>query len=54
MLCRVTAALPRHAFERLGIRFGVVAAGVDVFFVISGFIILPSLTARPMRAGAFL
>ena len=41
-------------FERLGIRFGVVAAGVDVFFVISGFIVLPGLTTRPMPEGAFL
>ena len=54
MLCRAAVALPHRMFERLGIRFGVVAAGVDVFSVISGFIILPSLTARPMPAGAFL
>lgn len=48
------AVLLHHALERLGIRFAVGAAGVDVFFVISGFIILHSLAARPMPAGAFL
>lgn len=48
------AVLLHHAFERLGIRFAVGAAGVDVFFVISGFIILLSLSGRPMSAGAFL
>lgn len=56
-LLRAAAALAvllHHAFEKLGMRFAVGAAGVDVFFVISGFIILHSLAARPMAPGAFL
>ncbi len=48
------AVLLHHAFEKLGVRFAVGAAGVDVFFIISGFIILHSLHARPMAPGAFL
>ena len=36
-----------HAAERTGEHFAIGASGVDVFFVISGFIMAVSLSGRP-------
>ena len=43
-----------HAAARAGSSFGVGAAGVDVFFVISGFIMWVVTCRRPPTPGAFL
>lgn len=43
-----------HAAERAGGAFGVGAAGVDVFFVISGFIMWVVTAKRPPSPGQFL
>lgn len=43
-----------HAAERAGGSFGVGAAGVDVFFVISGFIMWVVTANRPTTPGRFL
>ncbi len=43
-----------HAAERAGWHFGVGAAGVDVFFVISGFIMWVVTCRRPPTPGQFL
>ena len=43
-----------HAADRAGGSFGVGAAGVDVFFVISGFIMWVVTCGRPPRPGVFL
>jgi exopolysaccharide production protein ExoZ len=43
-----------HAAERSGVNFAIGAAGVDVFFVISGFIMAVISHRRPQTAGAFL
>lgn len=48
------AVLFHHALDRAGIRWAVGAAGVDVFFVISGFIMLYSIINRPISASEFL
>ena len=43
-----------HAADRAGSSFGVGAAGVDVFFVISGFIMWVVTSRRPPHPGVFL
>jgi exopolysaccharide production protein ExoZ len=43
-----------HAAERAGRPFGTGAAGVDVFFVISGFIMWVVTSGRPVAPGEFL
>ncbi len=43
-----------HAAERSGEHFAIGAAGVDVFFVISGFIMIVISTRRPQAPFAFL
>lgn len=43
-----------HAAERSGYAFAIGAAGVDVFFVISGFIMWVIVHRRPVSAGRFL
>ncbi|MET0294755.1 MAG: acyltransferase [Phenylobacterium sp.] len=43
-----------HAAERAGYTFDIGAAGVDVFFVISGFIMWTVSASRPTTPGAFL
>jgi exopolysaccharide production protein ExoZ len=42
-----------HASERTGEQFMIGAAGVDIFFVISGFIMVAISDARPMSPGQF-
>ena len=48
------AVLIFHATQRAGTPLGVGAAGVDVFFVISGFVMATATRARPVGAGEFL
>jgi exopolysaccharide production protein ExoZ len=43
-----------HAAERSGYAFAIGAAGVDVFFVISGFIMWVIVARRPVSPGRFL
>ncbi|TDK39823.1 acyltransferase [Rhizobium deserti] len=43
-----------HAGERSGVHFTIGAAGVDVFFVVSGFIMMAMSNSRPMRPSSFL
>lgn len=43
-----------HAAERTGLHFAIGAAGVDVFFVVSGFIMMAISDRRPMQPVAFL
>lgn len=43
-----------HAAQRAGSDFGIGAAGVDVFFVISGFIMWVISARKPLRPTAFL
>ena len=43
-----------HAAERTGLYFAIGAAGVDVFFVVSGFIMMAISDRRPMQPVAFL
>lgn len=43
-----------HAAERSGFAFAIGAAGVDVFFVISGFIMWVIVERRPVSPGRFL
>ena len=43
-----------HAAERTGHHFAIGAAGVDIFFVISGFIMWVISDRRPMSPGGFL
>ena len=43
-----------HAAERTGGHFAIGAAGVDVFFVISGFIMCVISHRRPTSPGRFL
>ena len=43
-----------HAAERSGLHFTIGAAGVDVFFVISGFIMWIITAGRPVTPNAFL
>ena len=43
-----------HAAERSGYAFAIGAAGVDVFFVISGFIMWLIINRRPVSPGRFL
>ena len=43
-----------HAAERTGLHFNIGAAGVDVFFVVSGFIMMVIATRRPVRPLQFL
>jgi exopolysaccharide production protein ExoZ len=43
-----------HAGERSGVHFTIGAAGVDVFFVVSGFIMMAMSDSRPMRPSSFL
>jgi exopolysaccharide production protein ExoZ len=43
-----------HAAERMGGNFAIGAAGVDVFFVVSGFIMWVIALDRPITPGAFL
>ena len=43
-----------HAVERTGGHFAIGAAGVDIFFVVSGFIMWVLVEARPSSASAFL
>ncbi len=43
-----------HAAERTGYAFAIGAAGVDVFFVISGFIMWVIVERRPISPGRFL
>ncbi|HWK65864.1 MAG TPA: acyltransferase [Rhizobiaceae bacterium] len=42
-----------HAAERSGLHFIVGAAGVDVFFVISGFVMWTATSTRPVSTAAF-
>ena len=42
-----------HAGERVGMPFTIGAAGVDIFFVVSGFIMMAISDARPTRPAAF-
>jgi exopolysaccharide production protein ExoZ len=48
------AVLVFHAAERSGYAFAIGAAGVDVFFVISGFIMWVIVERRPVSPGRFL
>lgn len=48
------AVLAFHAAERSGYAFAIGAAGVDVFFVISGFIMWVIVERRPVSPGHFL
>ncbi|MFB9949561.1 acyltransferase family protein [Rhizobium puerariae] len=43
-----------HAGERVGSPFTIGAAGVDIFFVVSGFIMMAISDNRPVSPGAFL
>jgi exopolysaccharide production protein ExoZ len=43
-----------HAGERSGLHFTIGAAGVDVFFVVSGFIMMAISDSRPTAPGSFL
>ena len=43
-----------HACQWAHVDFAVGAAGVDVFFVVSGFVLWAAAEARPVGAGAFL
>ncbi|WP_105384914.1 acyltransferase family protein [Neorhizobium alkalisoli] len=43
-----------HAGERTGLPFTIGAAGVDVFFVVSGFIMMAISDSRPVGPGDFL
>src|SRR3546814_17001958 len=43
-----------HAAERTGHHFAIGAAGVDVFFVVSGFIMMAISDRRPTRPLTFL
>ncbi|CAD7038407.1 acyltransferase [Pseudorhizobium endolithicum] len=43
-----------HAAERNGLHFAIGAAGVDVFFVVSGFIMMAISERRTMRPAAFM
>ena len=49
-----TAVVLFHAAERTGQHFAIGAAGVDVFFVVSGFIMMAISDRRPLRPIAFL
>lgn len=55
---RALAALAVVAFHAGGLRFGdafrLGAAGVDIFFVISGFVMWTMMSARPQSPGAFI
>lgn len=48
------AVVAFHAAERTGQHFAIGAAGVDVFFVVSGFIMMVISDRRPTRPMAFL
>ncbi|WP_421580338.1 acyltransferase family protein [Shinella sp. M31] len=48
------AVVAFHAAERTGYAFAIGAAGVDVFFVISGFIMWVIVKRRPVSPGRFL
>ncbi len=48
------AVVAFHAAERSGYAFAIGAAGVDVFFVISGFIMWVIVERRPVSPGRFL
>ena len=43
-----------HAGERAGLHFTIGAAGVDIFFVISGFVMFLTSMKRPVTPGRFL
>jgi exopolysaccharide production protein ExoZ len=43
-----------HAAERSGLHFAIGAAGVDIFFVVSGFIMMTISDARPTSPSRFL
>jgi len=49
-----TAVVVFHAAERTGFNFAIGAAGVDVFFVVSGFIMMVISDRRPLRPLSFL
>jgi exopolysaccharide production protein ExoZ len=49
-----TAVLVFHAAERAGEHFAIGAAGVDVFFVVSGFIMIVLSERRPLTPLAFI
>ena len=49
-----TAVVVFHAAERTGLHFNIGAAGVDVFFVVSGFIMMVISARRPLKPLSFL
>lgn len=49
-----TAVVVFHAAERTGLHFNIGAAGVDVFFVVSGFIMMVIGARRPLKPLQFL
>jgi Predicted acyltransferases len=49
-----TAVVVFHAAERTGLHFNIGAAGVDVFFVVSGFIMMVISARRPVKPLSFL
>jgi exopolysaccharide production protein ExoZ len=48
------AVVVYHSAERSGLHFGIGAAGVDVFFVISGFIMWTVTRGKPVGAATFI